>query len=274
MKMKFPTKSGLLFFLLTSLAAANGAQATSMSQITATITFTLTDIQVGGMSATEFFDYEPDGLVEADSFFNEQFLFGGTGSTTGSSSSSLNGSTIDPNFGDGPLQVGDMFSLTLNSQATANTGFVNRNQFESVYFDFLNWTDDGFGDPLTLSFLFDYAVTYTTSLSNDIAGDQAFVFFRTTVELSDNSGTTTIDLFPQSTVDELFELSFAAGTVTPGGMRSGSFSFDLSDSSGSFAFEAQAGTPTNINAVPLPAAVWLFGSGLVGLISITRRKAV
>lgn len=29
----------------------------------------------------------------------------------------------------------------------------------------------------------------------------------------------------------------------------------------------------NVNAVPVPAAVWLFGSGLAGLIGISRRKA-
>jgi hypothetical protein len=30
----------------------------------------------------------------------------------------------------------------------------------------------------------------------------------------------------------------------------------------------------DINAVPVPAAVWLFGSGLLGLIGVARRKAV
>ena len=34
--------------------------------------------------------------------------------------------------------------------------------------------------------------------------------------------------------------------------------------SGDLAFE--------LNAVPIPAAVWLFGSGLIGLIGIARRK--
>ena len=28
----------------------------------------------------------------------------------------------------------------------------------------------------------------------------------------------------------------------------------------------------NISAVPVPAAVWLFGSGLLGLVGISRRK--
>lgn len=265
-------KTQLPFFVAISLAVTGIAQAASTSAISPTISFTLTDILVGGVSATDSMDYEADGLVQSYSDFSEQFLFGGTGSTAGSSSSSLNGTTIDPYFGDGPLAVGDTLTLTLNSQATANTGFVNRNQIESVDFSYLNNTDDGTGNPDTLSFMFDYSVSYTTSLTNDVAGDQAFVTFRTTVELSDDFGTTTIDLFPQSTPDELFELSFAAGTVTPGDTRSGSFVLDLSDYSGSFLFEATAGTPTNINAVPLPAAVWVFSSGLLGLVSIARRK--
>jgi len=33
-------------------------------------------------------------------------------------------------------------------------------------------------------------------------------------------------------------------------------------------------TVTSISAVPVPAAVWLFGSGLIGLIGIARRKKV
>jgi hypothetical protein len=31
-------------------------------------------------------------------------------------------------------------------------------------------------------------------------------------------------------------------------------------------------TVTSISAVPIPAAVWLFGSGLLGLMSMVRRR--
>lgn len=33
-------------------------------------------------------------------------------------------------------------------------------------------------------------------------------------------------------------------------------------------------TPAGVSAVPLPAAVWMFGAGLMGLLRITRRKSV
>jgi len=261
-----------LVLLAISLVASGGAHAASISQISSTITFTLTDIQVGGSSATEFADYEGDLQVDASSGFSEDFFFGGTGSTSGSSSTSQNGGLIDPNIGGGFMQVGDTLALTLNSQATANTGFVNRNQSEFASFGYVNFTDDGFGNSDTLSFLFDYSVSYTTLLTNDVAGDQAFVNFFTTVTLFDDDfGETTIELFPQNSMNAIDELSLAAGTVTPGDVRSGSFVLDLAGFGGFIDIHAMATTPTLVNAVPVPAAVWLFGSAL-GLLGWVRRR--
>ena len=61
------------------------------------------------------------------------------------------------------------------------------------------------------------------------------------------------------------------------------FNFSLDDSSGDWKVVSGAtrATVTNrsvssnytINAVPIPAAAWLFTSGLIGLIGFARRKA-
>jgi hypothetical protein len=36
--------------------------------------------------------------------------------------------------------------------------------------------------------------------------------------------------------------------------------------------EVTAAATTSVTVVPVPAAAWLFGSGLIGLISLARRK--
>ena len=61
----------------------------------------------------------------------------------------------------------------------------------------------------------------------------------------------------------------------------GSFTFDATPGEYFVSFFGEAGASTSyvmygieISQVPLPAAVWLFGSGLLGLIGIARRKAV
>jgi len=272
-------KNYLQLFLMACLATAGGVQASSISIINPTITFTLTDIQVGGQSAVEFGDYEGDSQVDVGSGFIEYFEFGGTlgiGSTSGSGSFSQNGGVLDPNIGGGFLEVGDTLTIALNSQATANTGLVARDQLGGATFGYLNFTDDGFGNTDTLSFLFDYSLSYTTSLTNDVAGDQAFVRFETTVGLTDDDSgiTTTLDLFPESAPGQISELSNAAGTIMPGGTTSGSFSLDLAGSIGYFDIDANARTSSFVNAVPVPAAVWLFGSGLIGLVGLARRKTV
>jgi len=37
-------------------------------------------------------------------------------------------------------------------------------------------------------------------------------------------------------------------------------------------YYALAVRPGDVSAVPVPAAVWLFGSGLMGLLGLARRK--
>ena len=41
---------------------------------------------------------------------------------------------------------------------------------------------------------------------------------------------------------------------------------------GNFNYDFTSLTVTGVSAVPVPAAVWLFGSGMLGLLCVSRRK--
>jgi PKD repeat protein len=68
------------------------------------------------------------------------------------------------------------------------------------------------------------------------------------------------------------DLTSAAGAITSHTYDSpGTYTARLlvEDEFGNFDFDTIAIT---VSAVPVPAAVWLFGSGLLGVIGIARRK--
>ena len=94
--------------------------------------------------------------------------------------------------------------------------------------------------------------------------------------------------------DILFDLpqpsgnSFDAGeslvyTITGTGLVASSFNFfstpDLVDPNGPFLGAAKFGSTGDgeqsdwVGAVPIPAAVWLFGTGLLGLVGVARRRS-
>ncbi len=64
--------------------------------------------------------------------------------------------------------------------------------------------------------------------------------------------------------DAVFSLG-ASTSASVGGFFSGA--------SFSEQFPVFTGTTVSVSAVPVPAAVWLFGSGLVGLVGVARRRA-
>ena len=81
---------------------------------------------------------------------------------------------------------------------------------------------------------------------------------------------------------ELTGLNVTTATESLGSLvKPGSFTFDAEPGEYYVSFYGLAGKPTLISqygieisqvVVPVPAAVWLFGSGLLGLIGIARRK--
>ena len=62
--------------------------------------------------------------------------------------------------------------------------------------------------------------------------------------------------------------TFTLAYMVPNGTR---LLFIPSSAPGSL-LAVQNGNVANLSAVPIPAAVWLFGSGLIGLIAVSRRK--
>ena len=49
--------------------------------------------------------------------------------------------------------------------------------------------------------------------------------------------------------------------------------YDTTSATWSFSANNASFYSMSVAAVPVPAAVWLFGSGLIGLIGVARRKA-
>ena len=49
--------------------------------------------------------------------------------------------------------------------------------------------------------------------------------------------------------------------------------FEATSATWTFSSRSMTGYDMSITAVPVPAAVWLFGSGLIGLVAVSRRKA-
>ena len=80
------------------------------------------------------------------------------------------------------------------------------------------------------------------------------------------------------TLDGLQSDSFLLATLTFDGTSAGRSQLEfgavvLSDAFGSIIADPTL-VPSSITVVPLPAAVWLFGSGMLGLLSMARRKKV
>jgi hypothetical protein len=80
----------------------------------------------------------------------------------------------------------------------------------------------------------------------------------------------------QPGTSNLTPATYWSGTLNPGGTVAYAFDFKYgfqdTDSQTPYTY-AWAVRPGDVNAVPLPAAFWLFGSGLIGLIGFVRRRS-
>lgn len=75
---------------------------------------------------------------------------------------------------------------------------------------------------------------------------------------------TTLVIDPLSTTEKL--------KLTGTGLLSGG-GYDPTAATWTFSAQNASSYSMSITAVPVPAALWLFGSGLIGLVAVSRRKA-
>ena len=180
-----------------------------------------------------------------------------TSGTTFSSGSTLNGITFNYDFGGGSLAVtdGDQFGGGGPFDTTSGSGFLGTDNSDLLIDD-----DD---------FSLDLLATNAIGFSVITAEAPNISLFDDDIQLTASGITALLDVdnVQQTLADG--SLVFFIGIIND----SASFttaSVDTPNSSGAFFYNIDDIVTTS--AVPVPAAFWLFGSGLVGLISFSKRN--
>lgn len=233
-----------------SVGFTSSASAISTFDGSAALTITLdsvTDIQGAAIDAAGNWSVIAEGFEDA-----------AISNVVGDASVAIN-NTIAPSAG---LNIGGSVSQASHSSGTATNGSSLADALTSLYIDVEN-TYDG---ALNFNFSFEAMAAATVSggtTINDFAGSAVLVF--------DDLGFDYADIFSDVSID---------GVDNPG-LLTGSFGFELLDYDVNTisAFVDSYGAISAIgpvteppSAVPVPAAVWLFGSGLIGLVGVARRK--
>lgn len=144
----------------------------------------------------------------------------------------------------------------------------------------------GFTTPVdggAFTFNFDPAVLQFTGATTPAAdpGDPT-AFWDTFVVNADNAATGTVDFVFLGRSIGFFSGDFAVANMTfdvLGGVGTSS-NINFADTFGGWSNAGNAvpvdyvAGQVTVSSVPVPAAVWLFGSGLLGLVGVARRRSV
>jgi len=210
----------------------------------------------------------------------------------------------------GSLSVGD--NLTGSYQSYVTSHEYNSTGGGTAAASNLNTTGSGSGYELTIAADFTETITSVSgsTVEFDITGGSVDLWFDTNpdFDFNNDTGFTSVDailsgtivggsgtlisggLFGVTSIDILIT-SFNAGIFDPNTIAAGNSVFTLQITNPTTAAFLNGITSVNGNtidandllvaadgnlalqAIPIPAAVWLFGSGLLGLVGIARRKA-
>jgi len=222
-----------------SIGFAPAAMAVSTYDAEASFSLTLSDVtdMTGATVASGWF-------VEAlgDDFGGVDLFEFGDASASGTTS------VIDPAVS---LNILDWITQTSTASGTATNG----DSWTDALTDLEIFVENFSGQALTFSF--DYDITAIATATGDEAQANA------TVDMLDDLGF--VDILAIAAADAMF------GPASADDSQMGSFAFTLLDGE----FNVISGVVDSFgsaSAVPVPAAVWLFGSGLLGLVGIARRK--
>lgn len=227
------TLSAALTLGALSFGFAPAAMAISTYDAAASFLLTLTDVtDAGDTTVTSGWSVEAFGYGVV--FITEV----GDASATGVIS------VIDPAVS---LSILDSIAQSSNSSGSASNGLAATDALTDLDITVANTSG------LDLTFSFDYSITLDASTTGDADASA-------TVDFLDDLGF--VDIL--ANVDAV---DGSAGNLA----LNGGFAFDLAD--GEFNLITGAlDSFGSAEAVPVPAAVWLFGSGLLGLVAVARRK--
>ena len=130
----------------------------------------------------------------------------------------------------------------------------------------VGWGDDQ-ADAFTFSIADGYRLqnVYITDYSSSLGFDDSHLYMNRGANLSFD---------PNDEIEFINFSDFSIGTdllqfdSAPGPQGAGSYTVQWQEFDGPSNYEMEF----VVSAVPVPAAVWLFGSGLIGLVGVARRK--
>ena len=222
-----------------SIGFAPAAMAVSTYDAEASFTLTLADVtDVTGATVREGW------LVEAfgDDWGGADLFEFGDASASGTTS------VIDPAVS---LNILDWITQTSTASGTATNG----DSWTDALTDLEIYVENFSSQALTFSFYYDI-----TAVAMAI-GDEAQA--NATVDMLDDLGF--VDILSIAAADAMF------GSASADNSQIGSFAFTLMGGEINY-ISGVVDSFGSASAVPVPAAVWLFGSGLLGLVGIARRK--
>ena len=242
-KHKLHTITAALTLGTLSIGFSPAAMAVSTYDAAASLSLTLTDVTgTGGTTVTNGW------LVAAiGDDFGGAFLIE-SGDATASGTTSVVDSTS--------MSILDSISQSSTASGTATNGFSSTDALTNLEMSVTNFS----GQALTFSF--DYDIIAIAAATGDDATANVLV------ELL-GPGLGLLDLLAEASANSIF------GPVSDSDNQSGSFNFTLGDGNSQIFTSVAGGFVDSIgtaDAVPVPAAVWLFGSGLLGLVGVARRK--